>query len=157
MNASALFLTHLVVHLVLKMYLTQHRKTHRQNLFLWSLVYCAANKSQSDTVCEESSTMIEFTPQEVWKRYAVQLGIGTGSSNTNISERLGFDLKIYSSSYWWKPNIQSTSWCMGWPLVMVMIGFHSSFYMASGSTRLPTSSILSLCWRGSRGSLLYVT
>ena len=33
---------------------------------------------QFDTVCEKSSTMMQFTPPEIWKQHAVLFGTHTG-------------------------------------------------------------------------------
>ena len=61
--------------------------------FVSGLVYCAANWSELRTVYEESSTMTQFTPPEIWKRHAVLLDIQTGSSHVNLSEHLAFKLR----------------------------------------------------------------
>ena len=52
---------------------------------------CATNLRQLSTVCEESCTMTQFTPPEIWKRHAVLLGIHAGSTNMKISECLGIN------------------------------------------------------------------
>ena len=56
-------------------------------LFVSGFVYCAANcaNCQLYIVCKESSTMIQFTPLEIWKWHAVLLGIHFRSPNTKIS------------------------------------------------------------------------
>ena len=69
--------------------------------------------------------------------YAV--GIYNENSNTKILECLGIKLRIASYSYWWKPNTQSTSSCLGWSLAMVTLCLHSSSHMASNSIQRPTS------------------
>lgn len=46
------------------------------------------------TMYEKKSTMTQFTLTEIWKRHAVLLDICTGSSNINISEFLGVNLRI---------------------------------------------------------------
>ena len=39
--------------------------------------------------------------------------IHSGSTNRKISECLGVNMRTDSYSYWWKPNTQFTSWCLG--------------------------------------------
>ena len=46
----------------------------------------AANRNQFGTVCEESNTMTQFNPPEIWKQFAVLLGIHAGSTNIKLSE-----------------------------------------------------------------------
>ena len=41
---------------------------------------------------------------------------------------------------WWKPNIQSTSWCLGWSIAIVTLCLISSTLKTSDSTRWPPSS-----------------
>ena len=46
-----------------------------------------------DAVCEESSTITQFTPHEIWKQHAVLVVIHNLSTITNISECLGVSLR----------------------------------------------------------------
>ena len=52
-------------------------------------IYRAVNWSQLGTVCEESGTMTQFIPSEIWKRHAVLFGIHVRRRNMMISELLG--------------------------------------------------------------------
>ena len=52
------------------------------------------------------------------------VGIHSRNSNIKILECLGFSLRTDSYSYWWKPNIQSTSLCFEWSLVKVTLCLH---------------------------------
>ena len=65
--------------------------------FVSGFVNCPANKSQSWMVWKKSSTMMQFTLSEIWKRYTVLLCIRTGSANTKISK----NLKRVGRVQWW--------------------------------------------------------
>ena len=45
------------------------------------------------SVCEESSTMLQFTPSGIWKCHVVLFDIYVRSSNVKISECLGINLR----------------------------------------------------------------
>ena len=64
-------------------------------------VYCAANYSELGTVCEENSTIKQFSPPppEIWKWFA-------RSTNRKFLECLGVNLKTYLYLYLW----QYTRW-----------------------------------------------
>ena len=48
---------------------------------------------------------------------------------------------LRTNSSWWKPNTQSTSWCLGWSLAMVMLCLYLfSCITASSLTWRPTSN-----------------
>ena len=54
------------------------------------------------------------------------VAIQLGNFNTKVSKYLGINLKTDSYSYWWKPNAQSTSWCLIWSPAIVILYHHSS-------------------------------
>ena len=57
--------------------------------------------------------------------------------------------------YWWKPNTQPTSWCLGWSLVMVTLCLSSTSHVPSDQIRRPTSSVrLSWSCAKSKGWLI---
>lgn len=41
--------------------------------------------------------MVQFTPLEIWKQYAILMGIFTGISNTTILEDLGINDSVDGS------------------------------------------------------------
>ena len=63
-------------------------------MFIPDFVYSTANKSQSGLVCQENSTMTQFTTLEIGKWYTVLLRIHARSSNTKISKSWMYPLMI---------------------------------------------------------------
>ena len=61
---------------------------HAWALFVSGFVYCVGNKSVGHCLCEKQH-LIQYTPLEIWKWYAVLVGIHVQSANTKISEYLG--------------------------------------------------------------------
>ena len=61
-------------------------------LFVSVFVFCAANKSQLGTVCEERSTITQLTSPEILKWHAVLVGIHDRGFNRKITEWLGVSL-----------------------------------------------------------------
>ena len=107
-------------------------------LFVSGFVYCASNKSQLGTVCEESSLMMQFTPPAILECHVVLLGIHVRVSNTKISIYLGVNLRTDSYLYWWKANTHIME--IGVDSIGMMLCIHSSFHVALDSTQRLTSN-----------------
>ena len=75
--------------------------------------YCQWGKLHYDVI--HSSRNLKMACCTVWH--------GCWKPWYKFSECLGVNLM--SDSYWWKPNTQSTSWCLGWSLAMVTLCLQS--------------------------------
>ena len=70
---------------------------------------------------EESSTMMQFTPLEIWKQHAVLLGIQFRSSITKISECLDVNVKTFILM-----KTKHSVHIIGWSLTMVTLFLSSN-------------------------------
>ena len=77
--------------------------------------------------------------QKFGKIRLVLSGIYARRTNRKITKRLGITLRRDWYSNWWKPNTQSTSWCLAWSLAMSTLCLHLFSHRASHSIWKPNS------------------
>ena len=81
---------------------------------------------------------MQFSPPEICKQHAILQVIYHGIFNKNLLVCLDINLRTFI----FMKTTLSTSWCVEWLLIMLMLCLNSSSHMAYDSTSKPTSSAL---------------